>query len=78
MEQVLSGDRMRSEYAVARAVIEGLLSVRATMLARMLECPPGLDDDTLVAEMTDLVVRYLAADADVPYRAVVGESKRHA
>ena len=34
-------------------------SVRATMLARMLESPPGLDDRTITEEVTDLVVRYL-------------------
>jgi AcrR family transcriptional regulator len=34
-------------------------SVRATMLAKILEEPPGLGDDTLVEELTDLVVSYL-------------------
>jgi AcrR family transcriptional regulator len=34
-------------------------SVRAAMLARLLEAPPGLDDHTLVEELTDLVVQYL-------------------
>lgn len=34
-------------------------SVRASMLARMLESPPGLDDETLTEELTDLVLRYL-------------------
>jgi AcrR family transcriptional regulator len=34
-------------------------SVRATMLATLLERPPGLDEETLVAEMVDLVIRYL-------------------
>ena len=29
------------------------------MLARMLESPPGLDDETLTEELTDLVMRYL-------------------
>jgi AcrR family transcriptional regulator len=38
-------------------------SVRATMLARLLEHPPGLDDDALLEEMTDLVVRYLVEDS---------------
>lgn len=37
-------------------------SVRATMLARLLEHPPGLDDGALLEEMTDLVVRYLVED----------------
>ena len=37
-------------------------AVRASMLACLLERPPGLDAATLVAEITDLVLRYLAAD----------------
>jgi len=38
-------------------------AVRATMLSRLLWNPPGLSDDTIVDEMTDLVVRYLVDDA---------------
>ena len=38
-------------------------SVRACMLTRLLESPPGLDDKTLVSELTDLLVRYLIEDA---------------
>jgi hypothetical protein len=38
-------------------------SVRASMLARMLEDPPGLDDETLTEELTDMVLRYLVDDA---------------
>jgi AcrR family transcriptional regulator len=34
-------------------------SVRATMLASLLERPPGLDEATLVEETVDLVLRYL-------------------
>jgi AcrR family transcriptional regulator len=34
-------------------------SVRATMLARLLEAPAGIDDGALVDELTDLVVSYL-------------------
>jgi AcrR family transcriptional regulator len=34
-------------------------SVRATMLASLLERPPGLDERTLVEESVELVVRYL-------------------
>lgn len=34
-------------------------SVRATMLARLLEAPAGIDDAALVDELTDLVVSYL-------------------
>jgi len=37
-------------------------SVRACMLARLLESPPGLDDATVVEELTDLLVRYLITD----------------
>ncbi len=39
-------------------------SVRATMLASLLESPPGLDTDSLVAELTDLVMRYLVQDQE--------------
>jgi AcrR family transcriptional regulator len=35
-------------------------SVRATMLAYLLESPAGVDDATLLDEMTDLIFRYLA------------------
>jgi AcrR family transcriptional regulator len=34
-------------------------SVRASMLARMLEAPPGLDDETLTEELTDMIFNYL-------------------
>jgi len=37
-------------------------AVRASMLAAVVERPAGLDSDTLVDELTDLVLRYLAAD----------------
>jgi hypothetical protein len=37
-------------------------AVRASMLACVVERPAGLDSATLVDEITDLVVRYLAAD----------------
>jgi AcrR family transcriptional regulator len=48
-------------------------SVRATMLARMLEAPPGLDDRTITEEVTDLVVRYLI---DGPDRALTPKRVR--
>lgn len=53
-------------------------SVRASMLARMLESPPGLDDETLTHELTDLVIRYLvnepvAADAKVDGEAMLDD-----
>jgi len=37
-------------------------AVRASMLACVVERPAGLDSETLVDELTDLVLRYLAAD----------------
>ncbi len=37
-------------------------SVRASMLARMLEQPPGVDDEVLAEELTDMVLRYLVAE----------------
>jgi AcrR family transcriptional regulator len=52
-------------------------SVRATMMARLLESPSNLDDETLVEELADLLVRYLVdetacggAKSDRPVRAV--------
>lgn len=51
----------RSNLDAAAFVI--FQSVRASMLARMLESPPGLDDETLTEELTDMVVRYLVADS---------------
>lgn len=41
-------------------------SVRASMLARMLEQPPGVDDDALAEELTDMVLRYLVDDSPAP------------
>jgi AcrR family transcriptional regulator len=40
-------------------------SVRATMLASLLERPPGLDRETLVREVADLVLRYLVDDGEL-------------
>jgi hypothetical protein len=51
----------RQNHDVAAFVIYN--SVRATMLARLLHSPPGLDDAALVAELTDLVVSYLIGTA---------------
>jgi AcrR family transcriptional regulator len=47
----------RQNHDVAAFVIYN--SVRATMLARLLENPAGLDDAALVEELSDLVVSYL-------------------
>ena len=41
-------------------------SVRATMLASLLERPPGLDQETLIREVADLVLRYLVDDTAPP------------
>ena len=41
-------------------------AVRASMLACVVERPPGLDSETLVEELTDLVLRYLAMDTEEP------------
>jgi AcrR family transcriptional regulator len=55
-------------------------SVRATMLARMLEAPPGLDDRTITDEVTDLVLRYLVDSPDqtvaIEERALGHRAKR--
>jgi hypothetical protein len=53
-----TGATVRRENVDAAAFV-AFQSVRATMLATLLERPPGLDEETLVAEMVDLVVRYL-------------------
>ena len=47
----------RANHDVAAFVIYN--SVRATMLARLLESPARLDDTALVEELSDLVVSYL-------------------
>jgi hypothetical protein len=51
----------RQNHDVAAFVVYN--SVRATMLARLLEAPAGLDDTALVEELTDLVVSYLIGTA---------------
>lgn len=56
-----SRDQIRSEDLEAASFI-AYQSVRATMLACLLERPAGLDIDRLVAEVVDLVVRYLVKD----------------
>jgi hypothetical protein len=43
--------------------------VRATMLASLLESPAGLDDQTLVEELVDLLLRYLVEDDASSVRA---------
>jgi len=50
---------------VEAAAFVAYQSVRATMLATLLERPPGLDAETLVGQIVDLVLRYLVRD-DAP------------
>jgi AcrR family transcriptional regulator len=49
---------MRRKNADAAAFV-AFQSVRATMLASLLERPPGLEEDALVTELVDLILRYL-------------------
>jgi len=44
---------------IEAAAFVAFQSVRATMLASLLERPPGLDEATLVDEVADLILRYL-------------------
>jgi AcrR family transcriptional regulator len=48
--------RRKSKHAAAFVLYQ---SVRATMLAKILEEPPGISDEILTEELTDLVVSYL-------------------
>lgn len=50
------GVRRKNLDAAAFVVYQ---SVRATMLAYLLECPPGVDDAALVDETTELVLAHL-------------------
>lgn len=59
----VSGWPMRRKNLDAAAFVV-FQSVRATMLSRLLEAPPGLDDETITDELTDLILRYLLEDAD--------------
>jgi AcrR family transcriptional regulator len=65
--------RRRNLDAAAFVVFQ---SVRATMLARMLESPPGLDDRTVTEEVTDLVLRYLIDSPDQTVSIKGGASRR--
>ncbi len=49
---------------IEAAAFVAFQSVRATMLANLLERPPGLDAEALVDEVTDLVLRYLVGDRE--------------
>jgi len=48
--------RRRNKHVAAFVLYQ---SVRATMLAKILEEPPGISDELLTEEVTDLVVSYL-------------------
>lgn len=56
----LAGPRLRRANLEANAFVI-YQSVRATMLSYLLESPAGVDDVTLVAELTELIVRYMSA-----------------
>jgi AcrR family transcriptional regulator len=58
----LPGARIRRPNVDAAAFVV-YQAVRATMLAYLLEEPAGLDDESLVDELTDLILRYLADSA---------------
>lgn len=62
-----SREQLRCENLEA-ASFTAYQAVRATMLACLLERPAGLDIETLVTQVVDLIVRYLVRD-DVPARA---------
>jgi AcrR family transcriptional regulator len=53
-----TGPTVRRQNLDAAAFV-AFQSVRATMLASLLEQPPGVDEATLVEESVDLVLRYL-------------------
>jgi AcrR family transcriptional regulator len=56
----IAGPRLRQTNLEAAAFVI-YQSVRASMLAYFLETPAGVDDQALVDELTELVVRYLTA-----------------
>jgi AcrR family transcriptional regulator len=51
-------------------------SVRASLLARMLESPPGVDDETLTEELTDMLLRYLVGEAEEGEAGATTEPRR--
>jgi AcrR family transcriptional regulator len=58
----MAGPRIRSTNLEAAAFVI-YQSVRASMLSYLLEAPAGVDDTVLVAEFTELIVRYLSREA---------------
>lgn len=57
-----TGTPIRKKNVDAAAFV-AFQSVRATMLASLLETPAGFDDKTMIEELTDLLLRYLVDDA---------------
>jgi AcrR family transcriptional regulator len=57
-----AGPRIRAANLEAAAFVI-YQSVRATMLAYLLESPAGVDDALLTDELTQLIVRYLSTEA---------------
>jgi hypothetical protein len=47
------------------------------MLARMLESPPGLDDETLTEELTDMIFMYLVDEPQAAARELLESSPIH-
>jgi len=54
-----AGSRVRRDQLEAAAFV-AYQSVRATLLAYLMESPAGVDDATMIEELTELVVRYLS------------------
>ena len=65
LRSIPTRQRRKNVDAAAFVVFQ---SVRATMLAWMLERPPGLDEETLIREVVDLVLCYLVPQARVESR----------
>jgi AcrR family transcriptional regulator len=59
---IMAGPRIRQTNLEAAAFII-YQSVRATMLSYLLEAPAGVSDDIIVAEVTELIIRYLEASS---------------
>jgi len=56
----LAGDRIRRKHIDAAAFVV-YQSVRASMLAYLLESPAGVSSEALLEELTDLILSYLSA-----------------
>src|SRR5690606_38422325 len=69
---VLAGPGIRRTNLDAAASVV-YQSVRASMLAYLLERPPGLDDAALVEEATERILGYLVGPEPAPQRPAAGE-----